>query len=168
MILIAIGANLPAEDGRSPLQLCAAAAAAVRALPGLSFVALSTWYRSAAIPASSQPDYCNGMIRMSGETDPAVLLRQLQEIETQFGRVRSVPNAVRTLDLDIIDIAGQIRTAPDPILPHPRMHLRAFVLRPLLDVNSSWRHPVFKRSVTTLLAELPPQQIEPWHAEPSV
>ena len=82
--------------------------------------------------------------------------------------MRSVPNAARTLDLDIIDIAGQIRTAPDPILPHPRMHLRAFVLRPLLDVNSSWRHPVFKRSVTTLLAELPPQQIEPWHAEPSV
>ncbi|MBU6419644.1 MAG: 2-amino-4-hydroxy-6-hydroxymethyldihydropteridine diphosphokinase [Proteobacteria bacterium] len=163
MILIAIGANLAGKDGMVPIEMCAAAAEAIRAIPGLEFVALSPWYRTRAIPASSQPDYCNGMIRMRGEIDPATLLRQLHEIEAKFGRERSLPNAARTLDLDIIDMAGTIRATPDPVLPHPRAHLRAFVLRPLLDVNPAWRHPVLKQNVTTLLAVLPPQAIEPWH-----
>ncbi|MGE4482642.1 2-amino-4-hydroxy-6-hydroxymethyldihydropteridine diphosphokinase [Acidocella sp.] len=166
MILIAIGANLPDKTGNTPLETCEAAAAAICAIPGLGFVAQSPWYRSRAIPVSSQPDYCNGMIRMTGAIDPALLLRHLQEIETRFGRERSVPNAARTLDLDIIDMAGMIRATPDPVLPHPRAHLRAFVLRPLLDVSPAWRHPVLRQNVTTLLAELPPQDIEPWHDEP--
>ena len=76
---------------------------------------------------------------MSGMIDPAILLQQLQEIETQFGRERSAPNAARTLDLDIIDVSGVIRATPEPVLPHPRAHQRAFVLRPLLDVASAWR-----------------------------
>ncbi|MBU6448176.1 MAG: 2-amino-4-hydroxy-6-hydroxymethyldihydropteridine diphosphokinase [Rhodospirillales bacterium] len=163
MILIAIGANLPGKNGATPVEICGAAADAVRAIPGLGFVALSPWYRTKAIPVSSQPDYCNGMIRMSGVADPARLLRQLQEIEARFGRERSAPNAARTLDLDIIDIDGVIRATPEPVLPHPRAHQRAFVLRPLLDVASAWRHPVLRKNVTTLLAELPPQVIEPWH-----
>ncbi|MDE1882949.1 MAG: 2-amino-4-hydroxy-6-hydroxymethyldihydropteridine diphosphokinase [Rhodospirillales bacterium] len=163
MILIAIGANMPGTDGMTPVEICEAAAGAIRAIPGLSFVALSPWYRTKPIPASGQPDYCNGMIRMNGALDPVELLRRLQDIEARFGRERSVPNAPRTLDLDIIDMTGMIRATPDPVLPHPRAHLRAFVLRPLLDVASSWRHPVLRKNVTTLLAELPPQVIEPWH-----
>jgi 2-amino-4-hydroxy-6-hydroxymethyldihydropteridine diphosphokinase len=79
--------------------------------------------------------------------------------------VRGEPNAARTLDLDIIDLNGIIRAVPDPILPHPRAHYRAFVLRPLLDVAPGWRHPVLRQSVATLLAELPPQAIEPWAEE---
>ncbi len=168
MILIAIGANLPGPDGSPPLKICEAAAEAIRAIPGLSFVAQSTWYRSRAVPASSQPDYCNGMIRMRGDLSPTDLLHELQKIEARFGRERSVPNAARTLDLDIIDMAGTIRATPDPVLPHPRAHQRAFVLRPLLDVNPAWRHPVLRQNVTTLLAELPPQEIEPWHEEPEL
>ncbi len=165
MILIAIGANLPSRDGTTPVETCEAAVAAIRAIPGLSFVALSYWYRTKAIPDSSQPDYCNGMIRMSGEIEPATLLRKLQDIETRFGRERSSPNAARTLDIDIIDMDGVVRATPDPVLPHPRAHQRAFVLRPLLDVASVWRHPVLRQNVITLLAELPPQSIEPWHDE---
>ncbi len=166
MILIAIGANLPGRNGGTPVQTCIAAVGAIRAIPGLAFIALSPWYRTKAIPVSSQPDYCNGMIRMHGAIDPAALLRQLHEIEVQFGRERQAPNAARTLDLDIIAMDRLVRAAPDPVLPHPRAHERAFVLRPLLDVASSWRHPVLGHSVTTLLRELPPQGIEPWHDEP--
>ncbi|GAN81791.1 2-amino-4-hydroxy-6-hydroxymethyldihydropteridine diphosphokinase [Acidocella aminolytica] len=166
MILIAIGANLPGKDGMTPLQSCEAAAASVRDIPGLSFVAQSTWYRTQAVPVSSQPDYCNGMIRMAGAGDPAGVLRVLQEIELRFGRERSVANAARTLDLDIIDMNGMIRATPDPVLPHPRAHQRAFVLRPLLDVAPGWRHPVLRQNITTLLADLPPQKIEPWHDAP--
>jgi 2-amino-4-hydroxy-6-hydroxymethyldihydropteridine diphosphokinase len=165
MILVAIGANLPGPDGVSPLQTCREAAAAVAAIPGLRFVALSPWYRSASIPRSDQPDYCNGMIRLEGEIEPAALLAALQEIENSFGRQRSVPNAARTLDLDIIDLNGIIRAVPDPILPHPRAHLRCFVLRPLLDVAPGWRHPALRQSIATLLSDLPPQPIQLWHED---
>jgi 2-amino-4-hydroxy-6-hydroxymethyldihydropteridine diphosphokinase len=162
MILIAIGANLPRQDGSTPIETCRAAVPLLRALPGLVFVALSAWYRAASIPKGDLPDYCNGMIRLEGDIDPAGLLETLLDIERQFGRERSLPFASRTLDLDIIDLNGAIRATPDPILPHPRAHLRAFVLRPILDVAPAWRHPICRSSVTTLLAELPPQNIRPW------
>jgi 2-amino-4-hydroxy-6-hydroxymethyldihydropteridine diphosphokinase len=162
MILVAIGANLPGPDGCSALQSCEAAAAAIQAIPGLLFVALSTWYRTTPVPRAEQPDYCNGMIRLEGEIGPEVLLARLQEIELYFGRVRGALNAARTLDLDIIDLNGMIRAVPDPVLPHPRAHLRTFVLRPLLDVAPAWRHPALRQSVATLLAELPPEAVLPW------
>jgi 2-amino-4-hydroxy-6-hydroxymethyldihydropteridine diphosphokinase len=165
MILVAIGANLPQANGGTALGSCEAAAVAVRAIAGLAFVALSPWYRTKPIPRADQPDYCNGMIRLEGEVAPEMLLHRLQDIERTAGRLRAEPNAARTLDLDIIDLNGIIRAVPDPVLPHPRAHHRAFVLRPLLDVAPGWRHPVLRRSVATLLAELPPQAIQPWAEE---
>jgi 2-amino-4-hydroxy-6-hydroxymethyldihydropteridine diphosphokinase len=148
--------------GKTALQSCEAAVAAVRALPGMTFVALSTWYRTAPVPKMDQPDYCNGVIRLEGNPDPAGLLMDLHLIEDRFGRTRPAPNAPRTMDLDLIDLNGMIRTDPPPILPHPRAHTRAFVLRPILDVAPGWRHPTKHASVVTLLTELPQQQIEPW------
>jgi 2-amino-4-hydroxy-6-hydroxymethyldihydropteridine diphosphokinase len=162
MILISIGANLVGPGGMLPLDSCIAGAAAIQQLPGLRFAALSSWYRSAAIPKSDQPDYCNGVLRMEGDIEPASLLAALQEIEARFGRVRGELNAARTLDLDIIDLNGIIRAVPAPILPHPRAHLRAFVLRPILDVAPGWRHPTLRQGVSFLLAALAPQAIEPW------
>ena len=101
------------------------------------------------------------MVRFEGDADPAVLLAALHTLEDAFGRTRNAVNAARTLDLDIIAMGSLVRTAPDPILPHPRMHERAFVLLPLLDVAPEWRHPVSGLSAADLLAHLPPQQIQP-------
>ncbi|WP_298281132.1 2-amino-4-hydroxy-6-hydroxymethyldihydropteridine diphosphokinase [Acidocella sp.] len=162
MILIAIGANLPGVNGETADETCRKAAQAVSQIEGLTFIACSPWYRSASWPDPTQPAYCNGMIRAEGNMAPEVLLKHLQKIETVFGRNRSVPNAPRTLDLDIIDLNGLVRAMPDPVLPHPRAHQRGFVLRPILDVAPGWRHPVLRQSVATLLAELPPQEIAPW------
>jgi 2-amino-4-hydroxy-6-hydroxymethyldihydropteridine diphosphokinase len=162
MILIAIGANLPGLQGEPANETCRLAAVAVTALPGLQFHSLSQWYRTAPLPKSDQPDYCNGVIRMGGKIAPEALLRALQEIEARFGRARSTPNAPRTLDLDIIDLNGIIRALPDPILPHPRAHLRAFVLRPILDVAPDWRHPALHKGLTSMLVDLTQQTIEPW------
>jgi 2-amino-4-hydroxy-6-hydroxymethyldihydropteridine diphosphokinase len=161
MILIAIGANLPGSDGTPALQTCRQGAARVRALPGLTFIALSPWYRSAAIPKSDQPDYCNGVIRLDGNPDPLSLLESLHAIEDAFGRVRSAPNAPRTLDLDLIDLNGTIRE-DRPILPHPRAHLRAFVLQPIADVAPTWRHRTLNATAGTLLKALPAQEIRLW------
>jgi len=91
--------------------------------------------------------------------DPAVLLAALQSIENDFGRVRSEPNAARTLDLDIVAIGDLVRTAPDPILPHPRAHLRAFVLAPLADVAPAWLHPITGQTAAAMLRAIGPAGI---------
>ena len=160
MILIAIGANLPGPDGVSPLATCQQAAAVLAGLPGLRLAALSPWYETTPIPPSGQPPFVNGVALLEGVApDPAVLLGWLHAIEARAGRERGQPNAARTLDLDIIDIDGLSRDAPDPVLPHPRAHSRTFVLRPLADVAPGWRHPRSGRDVAALLAALGNQGI---------
>ena len=164
MILVAIGANLPAADGTPPLASCRRAASALDALPGLRLVALSRWYETAPVPPSGQPKYVNGVARLRGSVEPAVLLAALQTLEARAGRRRSVPNAARTLDLDIIAMGvggGLCRVGPDPVLPHPRAHLRAFVLVPLLDVAPDWWHPVLNQSAAALLAGLDATEVRP-------
>ncbi|MFC7473856.1 2-amino-4-hydroxy-6-hydroxymethyldihydropteridine diphosphokinase [Dankookia sp. GCM10030260] len=163
MILIALGANLPAAAGTPPLQTCQAAAAALDSLPGLRLRALSRWYRTVPVPSlPGAPLFVNGVARLDGEAgDPAGLLAALHAIEDQAGRQRPFPNAPRVLDLDLIDLDGLRRTAPDPVLPHPRAHLRPFVLQPLFDVAPGWVHPVLGRAVESLLAGLPPDEAPP-------
>jgi 2-amino-4-hydroxy-6-hydroxymethyldihydropteridine diphosphokinase len=164
MILIALGANLPAADGASPLATCRAAAEALRALPGLRLQALSRWYLAAPVlrPGAppGQPPYVNGVARLEGWMEPGLLLARLQAIEARAGRLRAAVDAPRTLDLDIVAMDGLVRDAPDPVLPHPRAHERAFVLRPLLEVAPGWVHPRLHRSAAELLAALPGQQAD--------
>jgi 2-amino-4-hydroxy-6-hydroxymethyldihydropteridine diphosphokinase len=134
-------------------------------IPGMHLTGLSRWFLSAPVPPSGQPPYVNAvaslMVDPGVTVDPAVLLARLMAIEAACGRERSVPNAARTLDLDIIAIGGLARAEPDPILPHPRAHLRAFVLAPLVDVAPDWVHPVLGRTAAMLLADLPAQDIRP-------
>jgi 2-amino-4-hydroxy-6-hydroxymethyldihydropteridine diphosphokinase len=124
-------------------------------------MAVSRWYRTAPIPPSGQPDYVNGVVRLEDTADPAWLLARLQAIEQLAGRVRGAPNAARTLDLDIIAVDDVLRDEPDPVLPHPRAHERAFVLVPLADVAPDWRHPRLGRTAGELVSMLPPQGITP-------
>jgi 2-amino-4-hydroxy-6-hydroxymethyldihydropteridine diphosphokinase len=161
VILVAIGANLPAPDGAAPLVTCRRAVAALDALPGLRLRGLSRWWLTAPVPASSQPDYVNAVASLTGDPDPAALLAALHAVEAHFGRRRGAPNAARSLDLDLIAVDALVRDAPDPILPHPRAHERAFVLAPLAEVAPGWLHPRLGRSVEALLAELPLQRVRP-------
>jgi 2-amino-4-hydroxy-6-hydroxymethyldihydropteridine diphosphokinase len=159
VILVGIGANLPGRRGESPRVACAAAAEALRGLPGLRLAALSRWYETAPLPPAGQPMYINGVARLDGDVDPAWLLARLHATEARAGRVRGVPNAARTMDLDLIAHHGLVRDAPDPVLPHPRAHLRAFVLAPLIEVAPDWVHPRLGQTARALLAALPPQEI---------
>lgn len=155
MILVAVGANLPAPDGAAPLATCRAAVEALRGLPGLRLLAVSRWYGTRPVPASDQPDYVNGMVALDGSADPAWLLAALHGIEASGGRARGAINAPRTLDLDLIAMGALVRDAPDPILPHPRAHQRAFVLWPLNDVAPAWRHPRLGLCAAEILQALP-------------
>jgi 2-amino-4-hydroxy-6-hydroxymethyldihydropteridine diphosphokinase len=169
MILIGIGANLPGPDGASPVATARWAAMQLDVLPGLRLRALSRWYLTDHVPPSGQPPYVNAVALLAAEPEaaslgPADLLTRLQAIEAQAGRVRDERNAARPLDLDIIAMgeAGEmVRIAPDPVLPHPRAHLRAFVLVPLLDVAPGWVHPVFRHPAKDLLRDLPQQGVCP-------
>lgn len=160
-ILVAIGANLPAADGTSPLATCQCAVGKLAAIPGLRLRRASRWFATRPIPASDQPDFVNGVAWLSGITDPADLLAALHGIEAAAGRVRTGPNGARTLDLDLLAMDGVIVSTQALTLPHPRLQDRAFVLRPLLDVLPGWRHPVSGRTVEGLLGDVSGQVIEP-------
>ena len=125
---IGIGANL--GDARATV---AAALAALAALPGCQLVQASACYRSAPVHASG-PDFINAVAALDTDLTPLALLAALQAIELQFGRQRPYRNAPRTLDLDLL-LHGDARLqTPTLTLPHPRLHQRAFVLQPLLDI----------------------------------
>jgi len=163
MILIAIGANLPGRHA-SPLEACRAALAALATDGLLGPPAISSWYDTVPVPFRTQPNYVNAVAafrcrnmseKLRGDRMPALLLAYLHEVEQRFGRKRGEANASRTLDLDIVAIGDQVRESPDPVLPHPRAHLRRFVLEPLRDVAPDWRHPVLGLGGGELLAKQP-------------
>ena len=154
LILVAIGANLPDVTGRDALGTCRWAADELRLIPGLALLRLSRWYASRPVPDLDQPDFVNGMAALVGQVEPDALLTRLHQIEDAAGRVRSVPNAARTLDLDLIAHGTLVRAGPGPVLPHPRAHLRAFVLAPLRDAAPGWRHPTLGATVEELLAAI--------------
>ena len=158
-ILIGLGANLPSERHGSPV---AALEVALRSMTdrGLAVIARSSWWESAPVPVSDQPWYVNGVAELATDLDPVALLGILHGIEAEFGRVRSIANAPRVLDLDLLAYGDIIRTGPEaPLLPHPRLAERAFVLKPLAQVIPDWHHPVSGRSLSEMLAALPAGQI---------
>ena len=158
---IAIGANLASLPGATPLQNCEAAVARLAGHRQVRRACRSRWFSSAPIPASAQPRFINGVLRIETDLAPAALLLACQAIEQDAGRVRGLVDAARTLDLDLIDMAGLVRPAPDPVLPHPRAGQRAFVLLPLRDVAPDWVHPVTGQSIGALIAALAHQDIHP-------
>ena len=155
MILVAFGANMPDRAGRSPAETCAWAVQRLALRSGLKVIACSPFYRSAPVPPSGQPDYVNGVVRLRGPAEPDTLLALLHEIEAEAGRVRSIPNAARPLDLDLLAVDSEVRESGNLVLPHPRLQDRAFVLLPLQDVAADWRHPRFG-SVAAMLSALDP------------
>ena len=160
MILIAFGANLPGPLG-SPEQALRAAEYRLGPL-GVSVEKSSRIWRSAPVPASDQPWYCNSVARVRTSLSPEELLAALQVLERDFGRIRTIRNAARVLDMDIIAYDEHLFDEQGLTLPHPRMCERAFVLYPLRDVAPAWVHPVSGKSIDDLIDNLPPeQQIEP-------
>jgi 2-amino-4-hydroxy-6-hydroxymethyldihydropteridine diphosphokinase len=156
MIVVALGANLPSPTHGGPRETLEAALVALDRA-GLRVVARSAWYESAPVPASDQPWFVNGVAVVTSPLSAADVLATLHRIEAAFGRVRSEANAPRVLDLDLLAYDDRVST-DWPLLPHPRLHERAFVLRPLADVAPDWRHPVLGVGIDEMLAGIGPGQ----------
>jgi 2-amino-4-hydroxy-6-hydroxymethyldihydropteridine diphosphokinase len=158
VILIAIGSNQPGSFA-SPQILCEAAVEAMER-EGLHVTARSGWYSSAPVPPdSAQPWYVNGAVAVATSLEPQALLSLLNRIEAEFGRVRGAKNGPRTLDLDLIAHGCRLIDSPSLTVPHPRMHERAFVLLPLLDIAPNWRHPQTGEQITEMLDSLQESQV---------
>ncbi len=158
-ILIGLGANLPSPRHGPPVATLEAALVALER-HGIRILSHSRWWKSAPVPASEQPWYVNGAAKVESSLAPEALLACLLEVEAEFGRVRSAANAPRVLDLDLLAYGDQIRLGPrPPLLPHPRLADRAFVLYPLADIELAWRHPGSGRDLAEMIAALSPGQI---------
>ena len=103
-------------------------------LPHTRVVKKSSLYRSAPMGHAAQPDFINAVAQLETGLPAERLLAELQEIEARHGRQRTFANAPRTLDLDILLFGNATIQTPSLTIPHPRMHERAFVLKPLLEI----------------------------------
>ncbi len=157
---VALGANLG-----DPIATVTAAIAALRQLPDTAFVTASSLYRTAPVGLKHQPDFINAVVELNTVVPAPTLLEMLFAIEARFGRQRSVRNAPRTLDLDLLLYGDEISSDPVLSLPHPRLHERAFVLAPLAELAPRLLIPGHG-PVSDLLARCAGQQIEKLVAQP--
>lgn len=157
-LFIGLGANLTPKGFATPQAGCEAAMVMLSNL-GVSVIRVSRWYETAPVPLSDQPWYLNAVAEAATSFTAAATLDVLHQVETHFGRVRSVRNAARVLDLDLLDFGGQIHDQTDLKLPHPRMHERAFVLVPLRDLVTAWTHPQTGQPLDVLIDRLPAGQL---------
>ena len=143
MILVAIGSNLNSKSFGSPEQNCNAAIDMLRKY--FEVTQSSSFYKTEPIPKSEQPWFVNCIVNIKSKISPSRILDTLLEIELQFGRKRNKKNEARVLDLDLIAYNSLIVKSLKLTLPHPRMHLRKFVIQPICDINKNWIHPISKK-----------------------
>ena len=153
MAIVALGSNLGGSR-----QMVLDAMARLQNLSDQPILKSSLWQTSPVDCPPGSPRFVNavvGLVPLGGET-PESLLKELQELEKEFGRSRGhILNEPRSLDLDLIAFGAETRNSPDLILPHPRAHLRKFVLQPLNEIAPDLILPGGKKSISQLLAERP-------------
>ena len=102
---------------------------------------------------SDSPSFLNQVVRISTELDPAALLTEIRELEEYYGRRRSADKYLdREMDVDVLSYDQLVSDDPGCLVPHPRMHLRRFVLMPLAALSPDWKHPVLQKTADQLLS----------------
>jgi len=157
MILVAIGSNLESKQFGTPYENCLEAIKLIRT----KFVVeqVSEFYKTEPIPKSTQPWFVNAVIEIVTKTEPKKILKELLSLEKYFKRQRKNKNEPRIIDLDLLSYNDLILQTNSLILPHPRMHLRKFVIKPICDLDPLWKHPLLNKTAKVLLKKLANQRI---------
>ena len=150
---VGLGANLGEPEAQVRRAL-----AALAELPRTRLLAASSLYRSAPVGVVAQPDFINAVAAVETALTARALLDALLAEEKRFGRTREFPNAPRTLDLDLLLYGDRVIDEPGLVVPHPRMHERAFVLAPLAEIAPDIAIPG-KGRAAALLATCADQRI---------
>ena len=151
MIHLNLGSNLNSNHGSRFDNISIAIQLLLEAK--LKIVGMSNYYETPSYPNQKLPKFIN--IGLSAKNyDLSKLCKTINLIEKKIGRVKTKKNDPRVIDIDIIDFNGKIKDSNNLILPHPRAHLRNFVLYPILEIDPKWSHPILKKNAQFLINNL--------------
>jgi 2-amino-4-hydroxy-6-hydroxymethyldihydropteridine diphosphokinase len=152
MILLNIGSNLDSIKGdrlfnlKKTLEL-------IR-LENIKIIKISSIYETPSYPNENYPKFLNIGLEVKCNYSPKNLIIKLNKIEKKLQRTRGVKNQPRTCDIDLIDFNGEILNSKELIIPHPKAHLRNFVLFPINEISPSWIHPILNKKIDFLIKKL--------------
>ncbi len=151
-VFIGFGSNLG-----NRVDFCDRTVTLLSLLPHSQLVAVSSLYETEPVPDAGTPGegwFLNGVAQIETDLTPQSLLAVCREIERSLGRDPEHRSGPRTIDLDILFYGDRVFQEQELIVPHPRLHLRRFVLEPLVEIEPALVHPVLKQSFRQLLAQL--------------
>ncbi|MEK7268617.1 MAG: 2-amino-4-hydroxy-6-hydroxymethyldihydropteridine diphosphokinase [Nitrospirota bacterium] len=152
VVYIGFGSNLGDR-----LDFCDRAVALLSLMPATQVAAVSSLYETEPVANAGSPGsgwFLNGVVRLETDVTPESLLEVCREVERALGRNEERRDGPRTLDLDILFYGDRVLNEASLVIPHPRLHLRRFVLTPMVELDPAWRHPVLDRTVKDLLDHL--------------
>ena len=115
---------------------------------------ISNFYETPSYPNNNFPNFLNVGLFIEYKKRFLTLFKIIKQIEKKLGRIKTKKNDPRVIDIDIIDFKGEIKQTKELILPHPRCHLRNFVLFPILQIEPNWLHPILKKNAQYLINNL--------------
>ena len=152
MIHLNIGSNLNSKHGSRFDNISIAINLLINSK--IKIKKISNFYETPSYPNQSFPKFLNVGIVVHYNNSYLDLLNETKKIEKKLGRIKAVKNNPRIIDIDIIDFNSKIKNTEQLILPHPKCHIRNFVLYPILEIDPNWSHPIFKKNAQFLINKL--------------
>jgi len=152
MIYLNIGSNLPSKEGGRKINILKA----INHLKKLklNIIKISSFYETPSYPNNADPKFINLCVKLESNLKASELINEIKNIEKKLGRVRLKKNEPRICDIDIIDFNGEIINNGKLEVPHPRLHLRNFVIYPLKEIEPNWVHPLFNKKIDSFFQKL--------------
>ena len=152
MILINVGSNLDSTKGDRFYNIKKTLESIK--LEKITIIRISSIYETPSYPKKNNPKYLNIGLEIESSYSPQQLIKKFNKIEKKLERVRGIKNQPRTCDIDLIDYKGIIINSKEILLPHPRCHLRNFVLFPIKEMLPTWIHPKLNKGIDFLIKKL--------------
>lgn len=162
-LVLGLGSNLSIDNCQDTRELNLKKAVFLLTQNGMRLEYQSKIYETEPVGFQKQPKFLNMVIGLTTELKPQVCLKLIKQIEIELGRVKGIKNGPRTIDLDILFYDQLVISQDNLIVPHPRMHERAFVLVPLAEILPDYYHPVLHKKVTELLKKVNTKGVKPWN-----